>query len=302
MSRLKGLLIIFVFCIIVLPISGVKATQSSGFTNQGGDWVDSFGIDRNSYAGSNGYLPNMAYETLNANAELAYNLGTQFKTNYPDITTRAEAVLKFIQTWTEYGYDQDNVVRDGVAQEEWAWNADEMAHHFNQQTGVVAIGDCEDMAFLSATMYTGAGIDAAVVNAPGHCACLVWLPDYANADYYWDLPNDDRGSGWIWSEATGGSNPLGWTPPDYSDGNWEAYPISLTNAPDIGTTTSSPGNVTPEPVTSGGFPIEIIGLGVVALVVIVVILLVSSKKKSPNQSPQNQYMPPPPPPPPPDWS
>jgi hypothetical protein len=54
---------------------------------------------------------------------------------------------------------------------------------------------------------------------------LIWLPEYANADYYWDLPNDNRDAGWIWVEATGDSNPLGWTPPDYESGGWIAHPI-----------------------------------------------------------------------------
>jgi hypothetical protein len=38
-----------------------------------------------------------------------------------------------------------------------------------------------------------------------------------------DLPEDDAKGGWIWVEATGSSNPLGWTPPDFSDGMWTAW-------------------------------------------------------------------------------
>jgi hypothetical protein len=51
------------------------------------------------------------------------------------------------------------------------------------------------------------------------------LPEYSNADKYWDLPNDGREAGWIWVEATGESNPIGWTPPDFEYGGWTAYPI-----------------------------------------------------------------------------
>ena len=65
---------------------------------------------------------------------------------------RAEAILNYVQTWTDYGYDEDNVFRNGEAQIEWAWNADEMAHMFDETTFSVAIGDCEDMAFLCATI------------------------------------------------------------------------------------------------------------------------------------------------------
>jgi hypothetical protein len=34
------------------------------------------------------------------------------------------------------------------------------------------------MAFLCAIPYAGAGFNAAVVDAPDHAACLIWLPDF----------------------------------------------------------------------------------------------------------------------------
>ena len=83
----------------------------------------------------------------------------------------------------------------------------------------------QDMAFLCGTIYVGAGFDAAVIDATDHAALLIWLPEYPNADYYWDL-NDGRGSGWIWIEATGSENPVGWTPSEYEDGYWIAYQIN----------------------------------------------------------------------------
>jgi hypothetical protein len=54
---------------------------------------------------------------------------------------------------------------------------------------------------------------------------MLFLPEYQNANQYWELTNDNHGSGWIWVEATGKSNPLGWTPPDFSNGDWTAYPL-----------------------------------------------------------------------------
>ena len=54
---------------------------------------------------------------------------------------------------------------------------------------------------------------------------MIWLPEFSNANSYWDISNDDRDAGWIWVEATGSSNPLGWTPPDFRDGGWTAYAI-----------------------------------------------------------------------------
>jgi hypothetical protein len=205
--------------------SGMKYPPT--FRKYGGEWYDSWGFDRNYYDDSDGYMPNIAYETLGSNKELAYSIGEQFKAIYPNDVQRAEAILKFVQRWTDYGYDSDNVVMDGAPQDEWAWNADEMAHMFNQTTNKVAIGDCEDMAFLCATLYVSAGYDVAMVLAPEHVALLIWLPEYPNANYYWDLPNDGRGAGWIWVEATGENNPLGWTPPDFNDGNWYSYLLGM---------------------------------------------------------------------------
>jgi hypothetical protein len=227
MTTKQSLILFAILCILVVSQSQItNGFPASSFTREQGDWYDNWGIDRNYYAGPDGYLPKLATETLNENKELAYSIGQWFQTNYPTETGRAKAILKYVQTWTEYGYDSDNVLRNGVPQEEWAWNADEMAHAFNETTGVKAIGDCEDMAFLCGTIYVGAGFDAAIVDAPEHVALLIWLPEFSNANYYWNLMNDGRDAGWIWVEATGSSNPLGWTPPDFKNGGWTAYAIS----------------------------------------------------------------------------
>jgi hypothetical protein len=298
MTRLKFLILILALSMLILPFGKVKGTPSSDFTNKNGEWYDSFGIDRNVYDGPNGYLPNMAYETLGSNKELAFSIGESFKENYASTSSRAEAILNYVQTWTEYGYDSDNVVKGGVAQDEWAWNADEMAHKFDETAGVKATGDCEDMAFLCATIYAGAGIEAAVVDAPEHVACLIWLPDYANADHYWDI-GDGKGNGWIWVEATGSTNPLGWTPPDFADGNWNAYPISSTQQINVG---STPVQTKPQPQPEP-FPTDLVVMVVIAAIILLVLFLVagSRKKKTgsyPTNYPQYQEYPPPPPPPP----
>jgi hypothetical protein len=217
--------LLILFMVAIALINTASGFPASSFTFRGGDWYDNWGIDRNYYGGPHGYLPALANETLGQNEELANSIGERFQSNYPSETDRAVAILKYVQTWTEYGYDSDNVFRNGVAQDEWAWNADEMAHAFNETTGVKAIGDCEDMAFLCGTIYVGAGFDAAIIDAPEHVALLIWLPEFPNANDYWDLPNDGRDAGWIWVEATGSENPLGWTPPDFEDGGWTAYPI-----------------------------------------------------------------------------
>jgi hypothetical protein len=295
MNHRRYVLLILVLSTVLLPISFAEAFPSSDFTQKNGEWYDSWGIDRNAYDGLHGFLPNLAYETLGTNKELAYAIGESFKENYASTNSRAEAILRYVQTWTEYGYDSDNVVKGGVPQDEWAWNADEMAHKFDTSTGVKAVGDCEDMAFLCATIYTGAGIDAAVVDAPEHVACLIWLPDYPNADNYWNLPNDNRNEGWIWVEATGIDNPLGWTPPDFTDGNWNAYPIISTQQ--IGTE-SSPVLTTPQPQPLEPFPTEFIVIGAIAAVVLLVLFLVANSRKRKTSYPSPQYFEYPPPPPP----
>jgi hypothetical protein len=213
------------------PSGGDWPVTMEDFTYKGGDdntrgYYDSWGYNRNNYDPNyNGFFPNLVYETIGENEELAWSIGEDFKDSYSSDTSRAVAILQYVQRWTEYGYDEDNVFVDGEAQEEWAWNADETAHMFDTSTGEVAIGDCEDMAFLCGTIYLGAGYDVAMVDAPGHAALLIWLPEYANANYYWDL-GDGRGEGWIWVESTGEMNPLGWTPTDYNDGDWTAYIMS----------------------------------------------------------------------------
>jgi hypothetical protein len=229
MKRIQYLILFLLLSALAVAITKTASGfPASSFTQQHGDWYDNWGIDRND-AGVNGqlpgYLPNIASETLGDNKEIAFSIGEHFLSEYQSKTDRADAILKYVQTWTYYAYDSDTFVRNGVAQDEWAQNADEFAHAFNQTTGVKAAGDCEDMAFLCGTIYVGAGFDAAVIDATDHAALLIWLPEYPNANDYWDL-NDGRGKGWIWIEATGSENPVGWTPDDFTDGDWTAYQIN----------------------------------------------------------------------------
>ena len=210
--------------VYAIPSGGVFPARFT-FRNEG--WYDTWGYRRDYYlASDNGFLPNVAYESLGPDREKAYGIGAWFKANYPQKTQRAEAILAYVQRWTDYGYDSDNVFMNGESQPEWAWNADESAHMFNENTGEVAIGDCEDMAFLCSTIYLAAGFDVTLVSPESHVALMIWLPEYDDANQYWDL-EDGRGKGWIWVEATGEDNPLGWTPPDFTDGNFEVYPLGF---------------------------------------------------------------------------
>jgi hypothetical protein len=223
-------LLIVVFLIISIAAPNAQATPSGGsmpprFVYESGEWYDAWGVTRTNAEGVHGYLPQLLSETIGDNSELATQIGERFRDTYYDRNTMAAKILQYVQKWVEYGYDSDNVFINRVAQEEWAWNADELAHSFDETSGTVAVGDCEDMAFLCATIYMGAGIDVAIVDSPEHVALLIWLPDYPNANKYWDLSDDSLDAGWIWVEATGSSNPLGWTPSDFSYGGWTAWTI-----------------------------------------------------------------------------
>ncbi len=225
----------FLICLVSLTTSLMVesyAYPSGGnypptFTKHGSYWYDEWNINRNFYDGEAGYLPNMFYETIGIYSDLAYSWGLEFKQRHSNRVELAQTILRFVQQWTIYGYDEENVFMDGEAQVEWAWNGDEMAHMvqnvINNAGAVTA--DCEDVAFFSATLYYGAGFDVAIVDAPSHCALLIWFPDYPNANIYWSI-QDERGYGWIWVEATGKQNMVGWTPPSFNDGDFTAYPIT----------------------------------------------------------------------------
>lgn len=243
-----GLVILAAFCSISLvyaiPSGGVfppTFTKHSSFGYV--EWYDSWGFNRNYYGGNDGFLPNVAYESLGTDRELAYSIGEKFKTDYPQKVRRAEEIFAYVQTWTDYGYDEEYVYMEGQPQPEWAWNADEMAHMIDETTHSVAIGDCEDMAFLCSTLYLAAGFDVALVSPPEHVALMIWLPEYENANYYWDIEDDGRDYGWIWVEPTSQTNPLGWTPPDFSDGDFEVY---LLDSSTVLSVSYSPRNPQPE--------------------------------------------------------
>ena len=121
------------------------------------------------------------------------------------------------------------------------------------------------MAFLGGAIYVGAGFDAAVIDATDHCALLIWLPEFSNANDYWNI-NDGRGAGWIWVEATGSSNPLGWTPPDFEDGGWIAVPInSLQIVPE-----------TPTPSQSTSTNLDVLGI-IVTIIIPIILALIRMK-------------------------
>jgi len=204
--------------------SYVSATPSAGFTEMDGDIFDSWGICRTTASGQDGFYqvsetafrPVIAFESLGESADSAYSLGEQIARKYPDQLQRAEAVFCFVRDRVNYIPDIDQ-----FKYEEFAQNADELAAIIDQDG--VGYGDCEDSTVLLAVMYKGAGYRSAIMVSSGHTAALVYLPDYKKATVIFELEGE---SGWIWAEATGKNNPLGWVPKELINAKLAAYEIS----------------------------------------------------------------------------
>lgn len=214
-----GIFLLFLFIVGVLAFPSGNDYPPT-FTKKQGYWYDSWDVNRNYGDGADGYLLWMIYESVGSNRERAFEIGQQFLNTHPTRVSRARAILDYVTTYMRYGYDSDYVVMENVAQEEWAWNPDEMVNMVEaaRANSQVARGDCEDFSFLLGTLYLAAGYDVTIIEMPGHVALMIWLPEYENANLYWDVPNDGRSNaGWIWVEGTAGSaQVLGYTPEKYS--------------------------------------------------------------------------------------
>ena len=195
----------------------VWATPSADFNETGGEVFDDWGIYRTRAFGKDGFYqlsetsfrPVIAYESLGEESALAYRLGEQIAAEHPDRIERAEAIFRFVRDRVVYTPDIDQFRYD-----EFAQNADELAITIDQNG--VAYGDCEDSAVLLAVMCRGAGLRSAIALGEGHTAALVYLPDYKKASAVFEL---DGEAGWLWAEATGKTNPLGWVPKEFTGGS-----------------------------------------------------------------------------------
>jgi len=220
-----GIIIISVSLLLVglATTQQVRATPSADFNETGGEVFDDWGIYRTRAFGKDGFYqlseatfrPVIAFESLGKESNLAYRLGEQIATEYPDRTEQAEAIFRFVRDRVVYTPDIDQFRYD-----EFAQNADELAITIDQNG--VAYGDCEDSAVLLAVMYRGAGLRSAIALGEGHTAALVYLPDYKKASAVFEL---DGEAGWLWAEATGKTNPLGWVPKEFIDASVAAYEI-----------------------------------------------------------------------------
>jgi hypothetical protein len=199
------------------------ATPSASFSELDNEVFDDWGIFRTRAFGEDGFYqlsetsfrPVIAFESLGTEAALAYSLGRGFAQEYPDKVQRAEAVFYFVRDRVQYTPDVDQ-----FGYEEFALNADELAASINQDG--VGHGDCEDSAVLLAVMYKGAGYRSAIAVGKEHTAALVYLPDYEKATAVFEI---DGEPGWIWAEATGKNNPLGWVPKEFINAQVAVYEI-----------------------------------------------------------------------------
>ena len=225
MNRIMVLLsLIFVLIAGLAATSYALATPSDDFREINGEVFDDWGIYRTRAVGEDGFYqitettfrPVIVFESLGENADLAYSLGEQIADKYPDQLQRAEAIFHFVRDRVNYTPDIDQ-----FDYEEFALNADELATTIDQNG--VGYGDCEDSAVLLAVMYKGAGYRSAIVLGPGHTAALVYLPDYKKATAVFELEGEP---GWVWAEATGKNNPLGWVSKEFINVKLAAYEIS----------------------------------------------------------------------------
>jgi len=241
-KRVRAILLSVAILLLVMPASAL-AVPSTKFYEEGGEVFDDWGICRTNAAGEDGFFqvsgtgfyPIIVGESLGENADKAYRIGQQFAKDYPDIYQRAEKIFVYARDKVKYTSDESQ-----FDFKEFAQNADELAVTIGDKG--VAYGDCEDYAILLAVMYEGAGLRSAVVLAPSHAATLVCLPEYRKANRVLSVNGE---SGWVWAEATGGNNRLGWMPERFMGAELGVYKvedkaITEVEPPDKASTTVAP--------------------------------------------------------------
>ncbi len=220
---MKKLALAWLLILISLASAGTSlAAPSSGFYESGGEEYDDWDLCRTKYWGEDGFFqgadatfrPAIVFESLGEWEGKAWEVGERLAGQYSgnELAERVFAYARDHVTYTsdaiQFGYD------------EFARNADELAEEI--ESWGYSRGDCEDYATMLAVMFRAAGLRSAVVLAPEHAAVLVHLPDYPGANTYWDFKGE---GGWVWAEATGRTNPLGWTPSKLMRSDLLAYEV-----------------------------------------------------------------------------
>lgn len=208
--------------------STCAADPSENMYESGVEVYDGWGVYRTRATGEDGFFqveirnrqpasfrPVVARESLGDYSHVAVSWGENLESEYGDRERLAEEIFGKARDMVEYTSDETL-----FGKEDFARNADELALDILKDGE--AAGDCEDYAVLLAVMYKAAGFRSAIVLAPGHAACLVHLPGYEGANTTWEFEGE---SGWIWAEATGKNNPLGWTPSEYIEERLLAHEV-----------------------------------------------------------------------------
>ena len=271
-AALTAFLVILAVGLLVPSLAG--ATASEQFFRRNGEIVDDWGVIRTRADGTKGFLgvtlagfdPIIARESLGEHADVAWQLGEEFARKYPDRNQRAERIFSFVRDRVVYTSD-----RDQFGTPEFAQNADEVAATIVDQG--VAQGDCEDSAVLLAVMYKAAGYRSAMVLMPGHVATVVHLPEYKKAPRKLNLAGE---SGWVWAEATGATNRLGWVPEALISGQIVASEVTAGALEAQGGGTSA-ATVEDEPPKAGGGGSSIRGLFLLVAVVGILWFMVSGR-------------------------
>jgi len=251
MKKVWILLGLIIVLLAALATAGyASAVPSQGYYTRGVDILDDWEICRTRASGEDGFYqltrtgfrPVIVFESLGDQADTAHSLGEQIADKYPDRLQRAEAIFHFVRDRVEYSSDIDL-----NGSEEFAQNADELAITIIEDG--IGQGDCEDITALLAVMYKAAGFRSAIVLVSGHTAVLVYLPDYKEATVFFELGDEP---GWVWAEATGRNNPLGWAPKEYLDTEIAAYEI-LTERPAYEIPAGAVAPLTPPPAAAIAF-------------------------------------------------
>ena len=261
-SGLTAFLVILAVGLFVPSLAGAAASEQ--FFRRNNEIVDDWGVIRTRADGTKGFLgvtltgfdPIIARESLGERADVAWQLGEEFARKYPDRNQRAERIFSFVRDRVVYTSD-----RDQFGTPEFAQNADEVAATIVDQGA--AQGDCEDSAVLLAVMYRAAGYRSAMVLVPGHVATVVHLPEYKKAPRKLSLAGE---GGWVWAEATGATNPLGWVPEAVISGQILASEVTA-GALEVQGNGTSAATVEEEPPKAGGGGSSIRGLLLLVVVV-----------------------------------
>ncbi len=221
---MRKIVIVLPAMILALALVPLSRGAPGTLSDRDGAIFDSWGLCRTRSWENDGFFqvdetsfrPAIVFESLGELKDKAWQIGHQMAEQYSERNQLAEQIFLYVRDHVAYTSDLDHF---GV--EEFAQNADELAEEIESHGA--ANGDCEDDAILLAVMFHASGFRSAIVLAPSHAAAVVRLPDYPKANTFWNFNDTD---GWIWAEATGRTNSLGWTPTEYIRSDLAAYEVT----------------------------------------------------------------------------